>query len=942
MMSADARLTQVQAALADRYRIEGVVGAGGMATVYLAEDLKHRRKVAVKVMRPELAATVGAERFLREIEIAAQLSHPHILPVHDSGDAGGLLYYVVPMVEGQSLRERLERDGALPVDEALRLAWEVADALAYAHARGVIHRDIKPANILLGAGHALVADFGIARAVTVRGAAITETGLTLGTPQYMSPEQALGEADVDGRADVYAVGVVLFEMVVGAPPFAGESAQAVLAKTLTHGPRPLRSVRPGIPLVVDEVVAKATARPATSRYGSAGELAGALGSARDVVKTGSMPVAVPPPAGRHVWGLYTAVAVMTLAAVYGLVARWGLAPWTLGLAAGLLAVGAAVLAATARAEARRRAGQTVGRLARWFTWRNATLGGAFAALGWMSVALLVVFSGPGSGGSGAAVKRVAVLPFDNRGSADDAYFAEGITDQVRGELTALTGLQIIARSSSVPYRATTKSPQEIGRELGVDYLLSATVRWQADSGGTRRVQVTPELIDTHTGAAQWQQSFDADLTDVFQVQQTIAIQVAAALGIALDARERQVLAARPTDDVAAYDAYLRGEAIVQALVGSDPALLRHAVTFYEQAVGLDSTFGQAWARLANVRAVLYFASVPTAAEGAAAQQAADRARLLAPQAPETFLARSAVAQFVQRDPTLARQMAESGLAVHPANVDLMRRVASLEATDHPEEALGVLRRTVELDPRSVASWGALASVLVNLHRSVEAHAAAERGLQIDSGNFRLVQLALIASLQLGDLAGARRTLASLPGDIDLARLVANLATYNDMYWVLTDAQQALLLTLPPSAFDDDTATWAAVRMQTYRLRGDSAMARAYADRARLAYETWNTPEDPQFHQLYGVALAYLGRHDDAIREVSRGVELAGASVGNRTYGIHQLARVYMLAGKPDLAIAQLELLVTLPYHVTGRWLSVDPDFTSLKGNPRFRRLVAGG
>jgi TolB-like protein/tetratricopeptide (TPR) repeat protein len=593
-------------------------------------------------------------------------------------------------------------------------------------------------------------------------------------------------------------------------------------------------------------------------------------------------------------------------------------------------------------EARRLAGRPSGGLARWLTWRNASLGAGLAAALWVGVALVLVFKGPGAAGGGAAVKRLAVLPFENLGSADDAYFADGIADQVRGKLTALTGLQITARSSSVQYRATTKSPQDIGRELGVSYLLSATVRWAAGAGNTRRVQVTPELIDARTGAATWQQTFDADLTDVFQVQQTIATQVAAALGVALGTGEQQELAARPTENLAAYDAYLHGEAIVQSLVGSDPTMLRRAATFYEQAVGLDSSFGQAWARLANVRASLFFASVPTPAEGEAARRAADRAQALAPQAAETYLALSVVAQFVQRDPGLARRTAEQGLAAHPANVDLMRRVASLQATDQPEEALGVLRHTVELDPRSVASWGSLASVLINLHRAAEAEQAIARGLELDPANFRLLQLELIGLLQRGDLAGARRALATLPPDIDQAGLVAYLATYNDMYWVLTAAQQALLLTLPPSAFDNDKATWAAVRMQTYWLRGEHATARAYADSARTAYESWNAPDDPQFHQLYGVALAYLAHYDDAIREVRHGIELAGASIGNRTYGVHQLARVYLLAGKPDLALDQIETLLTMPYHVTRRWLTVDPDFASLKGNPRFERLVAGG
>jgi eukaryotic-like serine/threonine-protein kinase len=849
-----ADVEKVRVALGTRYRVEHLLGAGGMATVYLAEDLKHRRKVAVKVMRPELSATLGAERFLREIDIAAQLNHPHILPVHDSGEVNGVLFYVMPFVEGLSLRERLGQ-GALPTDEALRLAQEVADALAYAHARGIIHRDIKPANILLGAGHALVADFGIARALTAGGEALTQTGLAVGTPQYMSPEQALGEPGVDARADVYAVGAVLFEMLVGEPAFTGATPQAILAKTLTGKMRPVLSVRPDLPAAAAAVVTTATARDAADRYGSASELAAALGTALDAVRSGTMPIATAGPSPRSVWTLFAGAAVITMAAVYGLVARWGLARWTLWLAVGLLAVGAGVLVTTSRVEDRRRSGGRIGGLARWFTWRRATMGGAFAAVLWVGVALLLVFAGPRAGAGSGAVKHLAVLPFESLGSTDEGYFADGMADQVRGKLAALPGLQITARSSSVPYRETTKSPQDIGNELGVGYLLNATVRWAPGPGQTKRVQVTPELIDTHTGAVTWQQTFDADITDVFQVQQTIATQVAEALGVALGAGERQELAAQPTANLAAYDAYLRGEAITQSLVGSDPGMLRRAATFYEQAVGLDSSFGQAWARLANVRAVLFFASVPTPTEGEAAQRAADRAQALAPQAAETYLALSAVAQFVLRDDVFARRTAEQGLVAHPENIDLMRRVASLQATDRPAEALDLLRRTVELDPRSVASWGSLGGALVNLHRGADAQQPIDRGLELDPANFRLLQLKLIGLLQQGNLGGARRTLATLPPDLDEAGLAAYLATYNDMYWVLTDAQQVLLLTLPPSAFDNDRATWAAVRMQTFGVRGNRARSRAYADTARMAYETWNAPDDPQFHQLLGVALA---------------------------------------------------------------------------------------
>ena len=265
------------AALAGRYRIERALGAGGMATVYLAEDIRHRRRVAIKVLHAELSAVLGSERFLKEIELTASLQHPHILPLFDSGSADGLLYYVMPFVEGESLRARLDRERPLPVAEAVRIATEVANALDYAHHRGVIHRDIKPENILLQGGHWLVSDFGIALAVQQAGSErLTQTGLSVGTPQYMAPEQATGETSITGRADVYALGSVTYEMLAGDPPFTGPNPQAIVAKVLTEDPPPLSPRRRSISPALERAVMTALEKLPADRYETAAAFAVAL------------------------------------------------------------------------------------------------------------------------------------------------------------------------------------------------------------------------------------------------------------------------------------------------------------------------------------------------------------------------------------------------------------------------------------------------------------------------------------------------------------------------------------------------------------------------------------------------------------------------------------------------------------------------------------------
>jgi eukaryotic-like serine/threonine-protein kinase len=312
---------RLSAALTDRYRIERELGAGGMATVYLAADLKHDRKVALKVLRPELSAILGAERFLAEIKTTANLQHPHILGLHDSGEADGMVFYVMPYVEGESLRARLSGERQLPVDEAVRIAREVADALEYAHRQGIIHRDIKPENILLHGGHALVADFGIALAVSRSdgGTRMTETGMSLGTPHYMSPEQAMGEREITAKSDVYALGCVVYEMLVGEPPFAGPTAQAIIARVLTEEPRSLTAQRRTIPPHVEAAVTKALAKLPADRFGTAAEFAQAL--ANPAFTSAGPPVR--PSAGAPVRRTALVPALAAVAVLATALAVWG-------------------------------------------------------------------------------------------------------------------------------------------------------------------------------------------------------------------------------------------------------------------------------------------------------------------------------------------------------------------------------------------------------------------------------------------------------------------------------------------------------------------------------------------------------------------------------------------------------------------------------------------
>jgi len=327
MTDPQSHTTRLESALADRYKIERKLGEGGMATVYLAEDIKHGRKVAIKILRPELAAVIGAERFLAEIKTTANLQHPHILALFDSGEADGFLYYVMPFIDGETLREKLERERQLGVTEAVRIAKEVADALDYAHRKGVIHRDIKPGNILLHDGRAVVADFGIALAISAAGGGrMTETGLSLGTPHYMSPEQASADRDLSARSDVYSLGCVLYEMIAGQPPHTGPSAQSILVRILTANPTPLTELRHTVPAHVSAAVTKSIEKLPADRFDSAKEFMVALDDAAFAYspaapRTASMATPAPVRAAPRRRGVVPGLAASTV--LFAGLAAWG-------------------------------------------------------------------------------------------------------------------------------------------------------------------------------------------------------------------------------------------------------------------------------------------------------------------------------------------------------------------------------------------------------------------------------------------------------------------------------------------------------------------------------------------------------------------------------------------------------------------------------------------
>jgi serine/threonine-protein kinase len=530
---------QLRTALGDAYRVERELGGGGMSRVFVAEDLALGRQVVVKVLPPETANVVDVDRFKREIQVAARLQQPFIVPLLTAGTSGGLLYYTMPMVEGESLQARLSRLKQLPVGHVVRILRDVLAALSYAHKHGIVHRDIKPANVLLSDERAMVSDFGIAKALgaATGGGSLTATGLAIGTPAYMAPEQAAGDATVDHRADLYAVGVMAYEMLAGVAPFPGASAALVMARQIREPAEPVTNHRPNVPPDLADLVHRLLEKMAADRPQSADEVLSALEEVA-VNRSDTTPKRIPNTAA-------------TSDAIARLPRRW----LTVGLLA-LSVFGVAVATYRARQPA---------------SIRNPLPPAAATA-------------------SAESLSSLAVLPFVNE-SPDSAlaYFADGMTDELITALSGVAGLSVMSRSSVFALKGTVLGPARIGDTLHVTYLLEGSVRRAGD-----RLRMTATLLRARDGTTRWSATFAGDLKDVFAVQDSIARAVVDSLRIRIGPEGIQRIVSRPTTSTEAYDLYLRALKLFNAR-----RELETSAHLVQQALDQDSLFAAAHALLAS-------------------------------------------------------------------------------------------------------------------------------------------------------------------------------------------------------------------------------------------------------------------------------------------------------------------------------------------------------
>jgi serine/threonine protein kinase/Tfp pilus assembly protein PilF len=611
---------RLQDALSDRYDLQREIGRGGMATVYLAQDRKHRRPVALKILHPTLGAQVGGERFQREVEIAARLNHPHILTLIDSGEAEGFLYYVMPYVHGESLRARLTREHQLPLGEALQITRDVASALGYAHGQGVVHRDVKPENVMLHEGVAMVADFGICKALSTAGSeTLTQTGTALGTPAYMSPEQASGDRELDGRSDLYSLGCMLYEMLAGEPPFTGPNAQATITRRFTEPVPSVRAIRPNVSSAVEMALTRVLARSPADRFSTAEQFSQALAGQHDP----SSPSPTTP----------------------------------------------------------------------------------------------VAYS------SQSLPRSIAVLPFaDMSPEKDQDYFCEGIAEEIINALTRIQALRVASRSSAFAHKGKSQDIRQVGEQLGVGTVLEGSVR-KAGS----RLRITSQLINVADGYHLWSERYDRELEDVFAVQDEIAENIVRAMRLVLSEREKRALEKPRTENVEAYEYYLRGRQFFHQF---RQKALEFARRMFARSIELDPNYVLAHAGVADCSSLLYHFWDPSEANLQQANAASLKALQLGPEVAEARVARGLVLTLTKEYEGAEREF-EAAIRLDPQLFDahyFYARVCFQQGK--LAEAARLFEQASAVRPEDYQAPGLLSMVYRGMGREEDAQAARRREAQI--------------------------------------------------------------------------------------------------------------------------------------------------------------------------------------------------------------------
>ncbi len=913
------------------YRILEKLGEGGMGVVYKAQDTELQRTVALKFLSAQaLDSDEERERFIHEARAAASIDQANVCTVHEIGKAEGRTFIAMAYVEGESLRTVVD-SGPMKLDEAMGLAIQIAEGLQAAHEKGVVHRDIKPANVMLTArGQAKIMDFGLAK--SSRGVVVTQASTTVGTVAYMSPEQARGE-QVDGRTDIYSLGAVLYEMVTGLRPFKGDYDQAVIYSILNAAPEPVTALRTGVPVEIERVILRCLEKNPADRYQTAADLVSDLRRARRMLMDQSgAPVGggvasdvagetAPSSSAGHDWaGGATGAPSVEKRPEMPAQAKSRTYKWTVIVAAIVLAAIAVVVF-------------------RPYFAPPARVGSGESASDRTA--------GPTPGAAAPEDERtmIVVLPFENLGPSENAYFAAGITEEITSRLACVKALGVISRTSAVQYDRTGKTVREIGEDLGVDYVLEGTVRWDGAVSGESRVRVTPQLIRVSDDTHLWANSYDRELQDIFAVQSDIAAQVVGQMGVTLLEPERGAIEARPTRNMDAYHDYLRG---MEYVSGVDPLLenLESAQKMFERAVALDPEFALAYAGLSQAHsAYCHFGFDRSAERRLSAKNAAERSLEIAPGLPDPHIAMGyyyywGLQEYDEalREFGAAKNIRPNDPRIIEAEGYILRRKGEFQ------DAIDRLKQALLLDPRSYRLPFEIGMTCNAVRRYAEARDYFNQSISLaPDQKMSYAGLAQNIVLSKGDLRESRRW---------LERMGRSTEVVPSWFWLDQELMErdydAALLTVKSIEAGEEVTVWqyipkSLLLAEVYDLKGDASVARAYYDSARVLLEgiLERDPERHSVHIMLAAAYAGLGRKADAIRQGEKALELDPImnDAFDRPFLFEQLAQVYTEVGEHDLALDRLEQLLTVPSGTSTERLRLEPQWDPLRDNPRFQRLL---
>ncbi len=869
------------------YRILEKLGEGGMGVVYKAHDTKLDRLVALKFLPSHVSTNEETKkRFLQEAKAAAALNHSNICTIYGVEEADSQMFIAMEYVDGGTLRDRIPF--AKPED-SINTAIQIGEALEEAHAKGIVHRDIKADNIMLTSkGQTKVMDFGLAK---LRGSLkLTRSSSTVGTLAYMAPEQIQG-GEVDSRSDLFAFGVLLFEMLTGKTPFRGEHEAAMMYSILNETPHSIRNYLPDISPACERILEKALEKNPEERYQSAADMVADLKRWRREtagVHRPTSPQVQKPEIAEHP------------------------------------------------------VGQTLkhNEPAFAFIRKNLRLAGAAIILVVVIVGAIVFH--PWNGMS-TDRKTLVVLPFENQSDASKEYFSDGITEEITTRLSGLSGLGVIARSSARTYKGSKKSVKEIGNELGVHYVLEGTVQWSG-----QQVRVVPELINVGTGLQVWSHTFDASVSDAFSLQSNIASKVAEALDVKLLKPETVTLGQKLTTNAQAYDYYLQGiEYSSRSVTKSDFTI---AEDLFHRAIQADPSFAAAYAKLSIVYSNMYwFFYDRTQARLEESKRTAEKALSLSPDLSAAHEAMGWYFYHCLLDYTNSLKEFSTALDLQPGNPDVYYGMATVYRRQGlMTESIDAFQKAIQGNPRVADLVRQLGETQTLARQYREADATYDRSLSL-APDIQTVYAEKATNLVLwkGDLPAALevikrgRQLGSVVEDkgIDIEEYIMNMMRGN------LDEAERVVNGIPASGITNQfTYSPKSLLLATiWTLRGSTAKARSYFDEARtqLEREVKLRPEDERIHSALGIAYAGLGLKADGIREGERGVDLLPVEkeAWRGTFRLTDLARIFAMTGDQDKAIDLLQRLLSIPSELSATYIRLDPRWNSLHGNPRFEKLV---